>query len=168
MSCGYAGDPEKECTCSPTLISRYQKRLSGPSWTASTSTSRSTRAFQKLSDDRRGEPSAAIRGRVEGARAAGGAVCVGAGLPADQGCGWRRQTRPYHHADMGPPRCATTAGWTRRAGSSWGRRCGRCISAPALPPHPEAGAHHRRSGGRGAHPAGAYRGGDPVPARRME
>jgi hypothetical protein len=28
--CGYAGDPEKECTCSPTLISRYQKRLSGP------------------------------------------------------------------------------------------------------------------------------------------
>src|SRR5512139_3052151 len=27
--CGYAGDPEKECTCSPTLISRYQKRLSG-------------------------------------------------------------------------------------------------------------------------------------------
>ena len=28
--CGYFGDPEHECTCSPTLISRYQKRLSGP------------------------------------------------------------------------------------------------------------------------------------------
>jgi hypothetical protein len=28
--CGYAGDPEQECTCGPSLISRYQKRLSGP------------------------------------------------------------------------------------------------------------------------------------------
>jgi hypothetical protein len=28
--CGYAGDPEKECTCGPRLISRYQKRPSGP------------------------------------------------------------------------------------------------------------------------------------------
>jgi magnesium chelatase family protein len=26
----FFGDPEKECTCSATYISRYQKRLSGP------------------------------------------------------------------------------------------------------------------------------------------
>ena len=41
--------------------------------------------FQKLSDERRGEPSAAIRARVEGARArqtARFATAVGAGLPA--------------------------------------------------------------------------------------
>ncbi|MCX6032204.1 MAG: ATP-binding protein [Chloroflexi bacterium] len=28
--CSYFGDPEHECTCSSGLISRYQKRLSGP------------------------------------------------------------------------------------------------------------------------------------------
>ncbi len=28
--CGYATDPEKQCICSPTAISRYQKRISGP------------------------------------------------------------------------------------------------------------------------------------------
>ena len=28
--CGYYGDPEHGCTCSPMLISRYQRRLSGP------------------------------------------------------------------------------------------------------------------------------------------
>ena len=28
--CGYFGDPIKECTCSPSTISRYQKRISGP------------------------------------------------------------------------------------------------------------------------------------------
>ena len=28
--CGYYGDAERECTCSPTMISRYQKRISGP------------------------------------------------------------------------------------------------------------------------------------------
>src|SRR5512132_412953 len=28
--CGYYGDPIKECTCTPTQIARYQKRISGP------------------------------------------------------------------------------------------------------------------------------------------
>ena len=28
--CGYSGDPEHACTCSPTVISRYQRRISGP------------------------------------------------------------------------------------------------------------------------------------------
>ena len=28
--CGYYGDPEKECKCSPAEILKYQKRLSGP------------------------------------------------------------------------------------------------------------------------------------------
>jgi Magnesium chelatase, subunit ChlI len=76
--CGYAGDPEKECTCSLTLISRYQKRLSGPLLDRidihvevprvpfHTCPSAAPRAVPrgKLSDDRRGEPSAAIRERA--------------------------------------------------------------------------------------------------------
>lgn len=28
--CGYYGDPYKECSCSPSLVVRYQKRISGP------------------------------------------------------------------------------------------------------------------------------------------
>ena len=28
--CGWYGDPVKECTCSHAMVSRYQKRISGP------------------------------------------------------------------------------------------------------------------------------------------
>jgi len=28
--CGYYGDQTRECTCSRTMVSRYQKRISGP------------------------------------------------------------------------------------------------------------------------------------------
>jgi predicted ATPase with chaperone activity len=28
--CGWHGDPVKECTCSMSTVSRYQKRISGP------------------------------------------------------------------------------------------------------------------------------------------
>jgi len=67
--CGYAGDPEKECTCSLTLISRYQKRLSGPLLDRiDIHVEVPSVPYHKLSDERRGEPSAAIRARVEGAR----------------------------------------------------------------------------------------------------
>jgi predicted ATPase with chaperone activity len=32
--CGYHGDPVRECTCSMSTITRYQKRISGRFWTA--------------------------------------------------------------------------------------------------------------------------------------
>ena len=67
--CGYNGDPEHECTCSATLISRYQKRLSGPLLDRIDIHVDVPRVpFQKLSDSRRGESSASIRARVEAAR----------------------------------------------------------------------------------------------------
>ena len=68
--CGYFGDPEHTCSCSPMVISRYQKRLSGPLLDRIDIHVEVPRVpFQKLSDERRGEPSAAIRARVEAARA---------------------------------------------------------------------------------------------------
>jgi magnesium chelatase family protein len=68
--CGYWGDPEHACSCSPMVISRYQKRLSGPLLDRIDIHVEVPRVpFQKLSDERRGEPSAAIRARVEAARA---------------------------------------------------------------------------------------------------
>ena len=68
--CGYYGDNERDCSCSMTLVSRYQKRLSGPLLDRIDIHVEVPRVpFQKLSDDRRGESSAAIRARVEAARA---------------------------------------------------------------------------------------------------
>ncbi|MFH1484967.1 MAG: ATP-binding protein [Chloroflexota bacterium] len=28
--CGFYGDSVKECSCSPSVVARYQKRISGP------------------------------------------------------------------------------------------------------------------------------------------
>ena len=67
--CGYFGDPVKECTCSMSVISRYQKRISGPLLDRIDIHVEVPRVeYEKLSDDRLGEPSAAIRARVEAAR----------------------------------------------------------------------------------------------------
>jgi magnesium chelatase family protein len=33
--CGYYGDPVKQCSCSSSQVSRYQKRISGPLWISS-------------------------------------------------------------------------------------------------------------------------------------
>jgi magnesium chelatase family protein len=67
--CGYNGDPVKECTCSSTMIARYQKRLSGPLIDRIDIHVEVPRVeYEKLSDKRLGESSAAIRGRVEVAR----------------------------------------------------------------------------------------------------
>jgi magnesium chelatase family protein len=67
--CGWFGDPVKECTCSHAMVSRYQKRISGPLLDRIDIHIEVPRVeYEKLSDDRLGEPSAAIRERVEAAR----------------------------------------------------------------------------------------------------
>jgi magnesium chelatase family protein len=67
--CGYYGDPVKACTCSPGMVSRYQKRISGPLLDRIDIHIDVPRVeYEKLSDDRLGEPSAAVRARVEAAR----------------------------------------------------------------------------------------------------
>lgn len=67
--CGYFGDPLKPCTCSPGTVTKYQKRISGPLLDRIDIHVEVPRVeFEKLSDRRLGEPSAAIRQRVEAAR----------------------------------------------------------------------------------------------------
>ena len=67
--CGYAGDLVRECTCTPSTIVRYQKRISGPLLDRIDIHVDVPRVeFEKLAEDRLGEPSRAIRGRVEAAR----------------------------------------------------------------------------------------------------
>jgi magnesium chelatase family protein len=67
--CGYYGDAERACTCSPSSVTRYQKRVSGPLLDRFDIHADVPRVkFEKLSSDRLGEPSAAIRARVCAAR----------------------------------------------------------------------------------------------------
>ena len=67
--CGYFGDPVKECACTPAVVSRYQKRISGPLLDRIDIHIEVPRVeYERLSDDRLGEPSAAIRRRVAAAR----------------------------------------------------------------------------------------------------
>jgi magnesium chelatase family protein len=67
--CGYYGDLLKACTCSSSTITRYQKRLSGPLLDRIDIHVEVPRVnYEKLSDERLGEPSETVRGRVENAR----------------------------------------------------------------------------------------------------
>jgi magnesium chelatase family protein len=67
--CGYYGDPLKPCTCSSSTVTRYQKRISGPILDRIDIHVEVPRVdYEKLSDDRLGEPSATVQDRVEAAR----------------------------------------------------------------------------------------------------
>ena len=68
--CGYFGDPLRPCTCSNMVVTKYQKRISGPLLDRIDIHIEVPRVdYDKLSDDRLGEPSAVVRVRVDAARA---------------------------------------------------------------------------------------------------
>jgi magnesium chelatase family protein len=67
--CGYYGDHQKACTCAMGMISKYQKRISGPLLDRIDIHVQVNRVeYDKLSDDRLGESSETVRARVETAR----------------------------------------------------------------------------------------------------
>lgn len=68
--CGYAGDPERMCSCSPFQVLRYREKISGPILDRiDLQVSVPRLKVEKLEDSRRGESSTDIRARVERARA---------------------------------------------------------------------------------------------------
>ena len=68
--CGYYGDPFKQCTCSPSMVARYQKRMSGPFIDRVDIFIEVPHIdYEKLADDRLGEESEKVQNRVEAARA---------------------------------------------------------------------------------------------------
>lgn len=68
--CGYLGDPDRACTCPPALVTRYQRRLSGPLMDRIDLFVDVPRVpFDKLQAATRGETSAVVRERVTAARA---------------------------------------------------------------------------------------------------
>ncbi|MFZ2098764.1 MAG: ATP-binding protein, partial [Anaerolineales bacterium] len=67
--CGFYGDPVRPCTCSPGIVTKYQKRISGPLLDRIDIHIEVPRVeYEKLSDQRLGEPSSVIQKRVEAAR----------------------------------------------------------------------------------------------------
>ena len=92
--CGFYTDPEKECTCSISMVKSYQKKISGPLMDRIDIHVEVPRVpFDKLSDKRTGEPSQTIRKRVEAARAIQRARFVDTpiGTNSDMGPGEIRQ-----------------------------------------------------------------------------
>lgn len=67
--CGYLGDPVHVCHCPPDAVARYRGRMSGPLLDRiDIHLEVPAVAYGELTDASRGEPSAAIRSRVERAR----------------------------------------------------------------------------------------------------
>lgn len=67
--CGFHGDPVKACTCAPAVVTKYQKRISGPLLDRIDIHIEVPRVdYEKLSGDRLGESSESIRQRVQTAR----------------------------------------------------------------------------------------------------
>jgi magnesium chelatase family protein len=67
--CGFYGDTQKPCTCAPAVVTKYQKRISGPLLDRIDIHIEVPRVdYEKLSGDRIGDSSEAIRARVQAAR----------------------------------------------------------------------------------------------------
>lgn len=67
--CGYYGDSQKPCSCSPSLVARYQRRISGPMLDRLDLFVDVPRVeYDKLVAPPCAESSATVRGRVTGAR----------------------------------------------------------------------------------------------------
>jgi magnesium chelatase family protein len=88
--CGFLSSTAKECSCSHSMVTRYQKRVSGPLLDRiDIHVDVPEVDFEKLGSDRLGEPSAVIRERVEAAR-------------QRQYDRFDPESKIYCNADMGP------------------------------------------------------------------
>ncbi len=68
--CGFFGDPYRACTCPPTVVARYHRRISGPFMDRMDIYVEVPHIeYEKLADNRLGEKSENVRKRVEAARA---------------------------------------------------------------------------------------------------
>ncbi len=67
--CGFYGDPTKQCTCSPSAVTRYQHRISGPLLDRIDIFVDVPRVeYEKLTEDTLAESSGEVRARVEASR----------------------------------------------------------------------------------------------------
>jgi magnesium chelatase family protein len=97
--CGYYGDSERECTCTMSTITRYQKRISGPLLDRIDIHIEVPKvAFDELTGERTGESSSLIQSRVEQAREQQRARFVNSNLVFNADMGPREV---HQHCDPG-------------------------------------------------------------------
>jgi hypothetical protein len=154
--CGFYGDPVQECTCSNAMVSRYQadrRHLTdvfyppdlrsparpdrpGAAHIEVPRVEATLRVDEKLSDERLGEPSAAIRARVEAVSARRrGSDSSASRAP---GC-WPLRHLCCHKGGSGGGAGLLPVGRSR-AQPHQGRHAAAPDERPGLPPHSEAGA----------------------------
>jgi len=140
--CGYAGDAERQCSCSPSVVARYQKRISGPLIDRIDIHVDVPRVhYEKLASERQGEPSSAVRERVTAARVRQAERFTHTRLLTNADMG-RAEVRRYCQLDGAGQRLMQAA--MRQLHLS-----------ARVPSRAEAGAHDRRPGRRRGHWAGA-------------
>ena len=67
--CGWLNDPQKACGCAPAVVTKYQKRFSGPLLDRIDIHIKVPGVdYEKLSGDRMGETSESIQARIQVAR----------------------------------------------------------------------------------------------------
>ena len=67
--CGFFGDPDRQCTCTPAKVHQYRQKISGPLLDRiDIQVEVASVKYDQLSDKTRGETSAAIKERVDKAR----------------------------------------------------------------------------------------------------
>jgi magnesium chelatase family protein len=67
--CGYAGDPGRECACTPSAVARYKRRISGPLLDRIDLFVEVPRLeYEKLVEPSKAEASSQVRARIERAR----------------------------------------------------------------------------------------------------
>jgi magnesium chelatase family protein len=111
--CGYYNDPVKECTCSSSIVTKYQKRLSGPLLDRIDIHIEVPRVdYEKLSDHRLGEASADIRAGVETARERQRARFKGVVV---RRLAVKRRPMSSLMPTCLPPKCENSANWMKPA-----------------------------------------------------
>ena len=147
--CGYYGDTQKPCTCATPVVTKYQKRISGPMLDRIDIHTSSPCFwgievprvdYEKLSGNRLGESSESIRARVQAARdiqnkrfssnGSSDIVCN-----ADMRVGEIRQFCKLQ--DEGVALSCVEASEFDAGGDESNESLSACLSS-----HPETGAHH--------------------------
>ena len=136
--CGYFGDAVKPCTCAPSTVTKYQKKISGPLLDRIDIHVEMPRVeYDKLSGDRAGESSEVIRMRVQAARQ----------RQRERFVNIKSAHRVVSNADMRVGGAAVLQiGRSTPKPDAFSNGTGAVIGA-RVSSHPEVGAHDRGSGG---------------------
>ncbi len=141
--CGHFGDSQKACTCAPAVVTKYQKRISGPLLDRIDIHIEVPRVdYEKLSGNKLGETSEVIRKRVQTARDIQTQRCFEYSQLEYRSIEYRLQCRYAYRGSQAILPTPTRRSEFDAGGDESIQFIGACVS-----PHPQIIPHHRRFGG---------------------